>query len=385
MNLKEFKSKYLPYAVVAIVCSLITSVVVVQLTHDKPTFANEPGPTASVAGSNVVAIQALGENTIADVAEKVSKAVVNIDTKRTVQVKSAFPFDDEFFRQFFGESSMPRERVVPAQGSGFIIRPDGYILTNRHVIEKATEIKVTLSDGRQLNGKLVGQDTLYDLAVIKVNASNLPTVELGDSDKIRPGDIAIAIGNPYEFQRTVTAGIISGLARSLDDPTKPGSYIQTDAAINPGNSGGPLVDIRGRVVGINTAIIPFAQGIGFAIPVNQAKSILDDLITKGKVARPWIGIGLQDLNKQLADALGLKSTKGAIVTEVQQNSPAEKAGLSTYDVILEFGNVKVDSADHLVKLVNSKKIGSRVILKVWRDGSTKIIVVTLEERPTNIE
>ncbi|HHY47255.1 MAG TPA: PDZ domain-containing protein [Firmicutes bacterium] len=379
MNWKEIKSRYLPYAVVAIICSLITSIVVVQLTRERPTYATEATPKqVAVSG---IAGQVLGENTIADVAERVSQAVVNIDTKRTVQVSSVFPFDDDFFRFFFGESPQPRKRVVPAQGSGFIIKPDGYILTNKHVVEKASEIKVTLADGRKLDGKLVGQDPMYDLAVVKINASNLPTVELGDSSNLRPGSIVIAIGNPYELQRTVTAGIISGVARSLDDPRQPGSYIQTDAAINPGNSGGPLVDIQGRVIGINTAIIPYAQGIGFAIPINQAKSVLNDLITKGKVLRPWIGIYMQDLTKDLADALGLPDTKGAVVTEVQPNSPAEKAGLASGDVIREVDGKQVENSSRLADMIRAKKIGDRVILKIWRSGGVRLVAVTLGEMP----
>jgi len=241
-SFNELRKKYLPYVVVAVVSAVVSSLVVIQYTQVGPSYASETkaGETrniqAVVQPGSSVGSAILGENSIADVAERVSKAVVNIDTKRMTTV-SMWPFEDPFFREFFGEAFKPKKVPVPAQGSGFIIRPDGYILTNKHVIEKAQEIKVTLADGRQFDGKVVGQDPLYDVAVVKIEAKNLPTVELGDSDAIRPGDWVIAIGNPYGFQRTVTAGIVSGLARSLDDPKEPGNYIQTDAAINRGNSG----------------------------------------------------------------------------------------------------------------------------------------------------
>ncbi|NPV53822.1 MAG: PDZ domain-containing protein [Firmicutes bacterium] len=392
MNFKELKKHYLPYVAVAVISALISSFVVIQYAQNRPLYASENGaPQAAqpvqvaVAGPMATAARALGENTIADVAERVSKAVVNIDTKRVVKVTmSDFPFfDDPFFRQFF-QVPDSRPRTVPAQGSGFIIRSDGYILTNKHVIEKAKEIKVTLGDGREFDGKVVGADPLYDFAVVKINARNLPTVTLGDSDKIRPGDWAIAIGNPLGLQHTVTAGIISGLARSLEDPRETGSYIQTDAAINPGNSGGPLVNIRGEVVGINTAIIPSAQGIGFAIPINQPKAVIDDLINKGKVTRPWVGITMQELTKELADYFGLPDTQGVVVTDVVPGSPAEKHGLQRGDVLKEVDYKKITSAKQVQDLVRTKRIGDKVLFRVWRDGGYRYVTVVIGEMPTSL-
>jgi S1-C subfamily serine protease len=272
-----WRKTFVSYVLVAVVSVLITGLVFLHFSGDSHTFAatgavtNEPASSAvdiQISPSGQVAAQPSGymlKNSIADIAERVGKAVVNIDTKRTVKV-SPLPFGDLFY-EFFGirQQELSREVEVPAIASGFIVRSDGYVLTNNHVIEGAKEIVVTLADGRKFNGKIMGRDSRNDLAIVKIEAKNLPAVQLGDSDAIRPGDFAIAIGNPYGLQHTVTAGIISGLARSLDgDPSEAGIYIQTDAAINRGNSGGPLIDIDGRVVGINTAIIAQAQGLGFA-------------------------------------------------------------------------------------------------------------------------
>jgi len=296
---------------------------------------------------------------------------------------SPLPFGD-FFYEFFGirQQDMTREVEVPAIGSGFIVRSDGYVLTNNHVIEGAKEIVVTLADGRKFNGKTMGRDPRNDLAIAKIDAKDLPAVQLGDSDKIRPGDFAIAIGNPYGLQHTVTAGIISGLARSLDgDPKEPGIYIQTDAAINRGNSGGPLIDIEGRVVGINTAIIPQAQGLGFAIPVNVAKSVMDDLISGKKIVYPWIGVQLQNLTPELAEYFGVREKYGAVVAYVYPNSPAEKAGLQEGDIILRIGNAQVTNITKLQEEVRNRKAGDKAVLQVWRNNSYMLITVTLGEMP----
>ncbi|MDI6638637.1 MAG: trypsin-like peptidase domain-containing protein [Bacillota bacterium] len=396
MRFREFMKTYMPYVMVAVISALVTGVVVVQFAENRTTFAAsgqaagapevQIAPSASLATVPQTTGPFLGRDSIANVAERVSRAVVNIDTKRTVKVP-AFPFGDFFF-EFFGEAprGSTREMTVPAIGSGFIVRSDGYVLTNNHVIEGAKEIIVTLADGRKFNGKVMGRDPRYDLAVVKIDATRLPAVELGDSDRIRPGDFAIAIGNPYGLQHTVTAGIISGLARSIDgDPKEPGIYIQTDAAINRGNSGGPLIDIDGRVVGINTAIIPQAQGIGFAIPINVAKNVLDDLIAGKKLVYPWIGVGLQELTSDLADYFGVRDKTGVLIAYVYPDSPAEKAGLREGDVILKLDGKKIETVSQVQNEVRSRKAGDRITLQIWRDKASRYVTVTLGEMPDSTE
>jgi len=395
INDSNWRKSFGSYVLVAVVSVLITGLVFFHYAGDSHTFAatgvvtDESASSASdiqIAQSSLVSAQLpsgyMSKDSIANVAERVGRAVVNIDTKRTMKV-SPLPFGD-FFYEFFGirQQDMTREVEVPAIGSGFIVRSDGYVLTNNHVIEGAKEIVVTLADGRKFNGKTMGRDPRNDLAIVKIDAKDLPAVQLGDSDKIRPGDFAIAIGNPYGLQHTVTAGIISGLARSLDgDPKEPGIYIQTDAAINRGNSGGPLIDIEGRVVGINTAIIPQAQGLGFAIPVNVAKSVMDDLISGKKIVYPWIGVQLQNLTPELAEYFGVREKYGAVVAYVYPNSPAEKAGLQEGDIILRIGNAQVTNITKLQEEVRNRKAGDKAVLQVWRNNSYMLITVTLGEMP----
>ena len=389
-----WRKTFVSYVLVAVVSVLITGLVFLHFSGDSHTFAatgavtNEPASSAvdiQISPSGQVAAQPSGymlKNSIADIAERVGKAVVNIDTKRTVKV-SPLPFGDLFY-EFFGirQQELSREVEVPAIASGFIVRSDGYVLTNNHVIEGAKEIVVTLADGRKFNGKIMGRDSRNDLAIVKIEAKNLPAVQLGDSDAIRPGDFAIAIGNPYGLQHTVTAGIISGLARSLDgDPSEAGIYIQTDAAINRGNSGGPLIDIDGRVVGINTAIIAQAQGLGFAVPVNVAKSVMDDLISGKKLTYPWIGVQLQDLTSELAEYFELREKYGAVVAYVYPDSPAEKAGLQGGDIILKFGNTEIKNITMLQEEVRKRKAGDKVVIQVWRNKTYMLITVTLGEMP----
>ncbi len=314
------------------------------------------------------------------IVEKVSPAVVNIFTTQEVKVESPFP--DDIFRFFFGDQipfDHPKTYKRRSLGSGFIISPDGYIVTNNHVVEKATEIKVVLIDGSEYDAKVVGTDKMTDIALIKINPNkSLPTVVLGDSDKLKIGEWVIAIGNPFGLSYTVTAGIVSGKGRFLNEGPYD-NFIQTDAAINPGNSGGPLVNMRGEVVGINTAIIPYAQGIGFAIPINLAKYVIDQIKSKGYVSRGYLGIYIQEITAEMAKNLKLPVNRGVIVTRVERNSPAEKAGLRVDDIIVEFNGKRIEHINDLTVAVSTTPPGSTVKIKVIRSGSLKEITAKVGE------
>lgn len=331
-------------------------------------------------------IPLVSDNVVADIVEKVSPAVVNIDTLRTEVYRSPLApfFDDPFFRYFFGDSPQSQERRVPVKGlgTGFVFRSDGYILTNNHVIEGAEEIKVTFKDGQQFNGKVVGKDPLTDIAVVKIDATNLPTVPLGDSDAARVGEFVIAIGNPYGLSHTVTTGVLSAKGRPIsagDSGREYENFLQTDAAINPGNSGGPLLNLKGEVIGINTAILPYAQGIGFAVPINMAKSILDQLISKGKVTRAWLGVYIQEVTPEIAEKFGLEKPKGALVSDIAPDSPAERANLMRGDIILKIDEKAIQSVSELQQTVRSHRPGDNVKVELWRDKKTIVVDVTLGE------
>lgn len=325
-------------------------------------------------------------NSIADIAEKVGPAVVNIDTVRMVKQGSPFFSQDPIFRQFFGEQFKDYSRTIPQKGtgSGFIISQEGYILTNEHVIHKAEKIKVTLSDGRKFTGKLIGSDLDSDIAIVKIDSDDLPIVTLGDSDKLRVGEIVVAIGNPYGLQQTVTMGVVSAEGRSI--PVEEHTYrnfIQTDAAINPGNSGGPLLNTKGEVVGINTAIIAYAQGIGFAIPINIPKKNIDELIKLGKVRRSWLGVYIQEVTPEIAEQFGLsEDAKGVLVGDVVNDSPAEKSGIERGDIITKVNDKEVDSPGELQDKIRSIEIGKKANIEVVRDGKEISFVVILDEMPT---
>ncbi len=305
------------------------------------------------------------------VAEKASPAVVYIETEKVISLpRELFPFDffgDEFFKRFF---SPPRYRERGA-GSGFIISKDGYIVTNNHVIQGAQKITVKLADGRTFRAKVVGTDPFSDIALLKINAHNLPTLQLGNSDLIKPGELVLAIGNPFGLTHTVTAGIISAKGRSGIGITDIEDFIQTDAAINPGNSGGPLLNLEGKVIGMNTAIFTRSggyMGIGFAIPSNIIKYVVTQLKTKGKVERGYLGVVIQNLTPALAQELGLNISEGALVTEIMKNSPAEKAGLREKDVIIAYNGKPVKNAADLKNYVLLTKPGTTVTLTVIRHG-----------------
>ncbi|MGC8778236.1 MAG: DegQ family serine endoprotease [Candidatus Caldatribacteriaceae bacterium] len=331
-------------------------------------------------------IPLISENAVADIVDKVSPAVVNIDTLRTEVYRSPLApfFNDPFFRYFFGDSPESQERRVPVKGlgTGFVFRSDGYILTNNHVIEGAEEIKVTFKDGQKFNGKVVGKDPLTDIAVVKIDATNLPTIPLGDSDAARVGEFVIAIGNPYGLSHTVTTGVLSAKGRPIsagDSGREYENFLQTDAAINPGNSGGPLLNLRGEVIGINTAILPYAQGIGFAIPINMAKAVLDQLITKGKVTRAWLGVYIQEVTPEIAEKFGLAKAQGALVADISPDSPAERAGIMRGDVIVKIDGQEIKSVSELQQTVRSHHPGDKVTVEIWRDKKTVVFEVTLGE------
>lgn len=329
-------------------------------------------------------IEALS-NAIADIAEKVGPAVVNIDTVRMVKQGSPFFSEDPIFRHFFGEQFKDYSRAIPQKGtgSGFIISQEGYILTNEHVVHKAEKIKVTLSDGRKFTGKLIGSDLDSDIAIVKIDSDDLPIVTLGDSDKLRVGEIVVAIGNPYGLQQTVTMGVVSAEGRSI--PVEEHTYrnfIQTDTAINPGNSGGPLLNTKGEVVGINTAIIPYAQGIGFAIPINIPKKNIDELIKLGKVRRSWLGVYIQEVTPEIAEQFKLPEAKGVLVGDVVKDSPAEKTGIKRGDIIMKVNEEEVNSPQELQDKIRNIEIGKKANIEVVRDGKEISFVVKIDEMPT---
>ncbi|MFA5073680.1 MAG: trypsin-like peptidase domain-containing protein [Nitrospirota bacterium] len=320
---------------------------------------------------------------IAPLVKKLMPAVVNISTKQVVKARQQSPFGDpqrdEFFYRFFGNAP-EREQVRQSLGSGFLISSDGFILTNNHVVDMATDIKVALADGRIFDAKLIGKAIELDIALIKIDAEKLPSVVLGDSEITEVGDSVIAIGNPFGLSHTVTTGIISAKGRVIGV----GPYdnlIQTDAAINPGNSGGPLFNSAGEVVGINTVIIASGQNLGFAVPITMVKELLPSIKEKGKPDMGWLGVEAQPLTPDLAAALGLPEPMGALVTRVTKDGPAEKAGLKRGDVIVELDGKKILIPAELPRMVAFGHINKAVTLKVIRQSKTILLKAIIELRP----
>ena len=342
----------------------------------------------------------LSTNTISDIAKDADRFVVNIDTKTTVNLPDSplgFNMPFQGFEFFFGPKSggspFHQEEITPAPrkyqtqgaGSGVVVRSDGYILTNNHVVRKADEIQVTLNDGRKLKGKVVGRDSFTDLALIKVDAKNLPVARFGKSEEVNPGDWAIAIGNPLGLDHTVTFGIVSALGRSLSLIGNV-ELIQTDAAINPGNSGGPLLNIKGEVIGVNTAIRGDAQNIGFAIPIDIARNVTEQLLEHGKIARAYLGVYMQDMNEKLAKSLGVpEDTEGVLIARVTAKSPAAKAGLKTGDVITRIDGTEVKNGKEVQALVRKHKPGEKMHLLINRAGKLEAIELTIGDYPADPE
>lgn len=335
-----------------------------------------------------------GRSPFVAVADAVLPAVVSVDTKRTVKVTND-PFrgmlrdffGERMYRDYFGQER-EREYEMPGSASGFIYDARGYILTNNHVVQGADRIEVTLTDGRPFLAEVVGRDPSTDIAVLRIKGENLPALKLGDSDGLRVGDWAIAVGNPLELKGTVTVGVVSALGRS-DLRIRGGAplyqdFIQTDASITFGNSGGPLVNIDGEVVGVNTAVNAAAGGIGFAIPINIARHVAESLLDKGKVVRGYLGIVPQDITAELAEATGLDDTDGVIVASVETGTPAANAGITPGDVIVEFAGTEIKSMSQFRRVVASVTPGEKVPVTIVRDGQTKRLTATLAERPDEV-
>jgi serine protease Do len=363
--------------------------------------ANAPVTTVARADTSNQRVSQLS-NSFADIIEKASPAVVTISTTRVIKASEQQgnnPFaSDPFFRQFFGggngPTARPRDQRERGAGSGVIISPSGYILTNNHVVDKSTGLKVTLSDGRDFSAKVIGTDPQTDVAVVKITATQLPTLPFANSDAARVGDLCFAIGNPFGQDHTVTMGIVSAKGRHLEAGTHIQDFIQTDASINPGNSGGALINAHGELIGMNTMILTGGSsfggeggniGIGFAVPANLAKQVTDQIMKSGKVSRGFMGVKLQNMTPELAPQFGLKEPKGAIVGDLTPGAPGEKAGLKTGDVITAIDGKKIEGSDDLTMNVIGHQPGSAVTLDVVRDSKPMTVKVTLGQRPGGID
>ncbi|MBD2577627.1 HhoA/HhoB/HtrA family serine endopeptidase [Oscillatoria sp. FACHB-1406] len=351
------------------------------IESDSATILAPSKPLASLPPAST---GASAPNWIADIVKQVGPSVVRIDSSRTVENPAADLFNNNpFFGRFFGPNmpQMPDKEIQRGTGSGFITTSDGRILTNAHVVDGADRVTVTLKDGRTFEGKVLGTDSVTDVAVVKIEATNLPTVKTGDSEALQPGEAAIAIGNPLGLDNTVTAGIISATGRTsgqIGVPDKRVDFIQTDAAINPGNSGGPLLNARGEVIGMNTAIIQGAQGLGFAIPIQTAQRIAEQLARSGKVEHAYLGVQMvtlspdvkQEINSNPNSGLSVREDRGVLVVRVMPNSPAEKAGLRAGDVIGKVDGQSVSDGNILQQTVEKAQVGQTLRFEVSRNGQT---------------
>jgi S1-C subfamily serine protease len=336
-------------------------------------------------------------NFVVEVVQKVGGAVVRIDSARTITSQVPDEFSDPFFRRFFGDRiPQERQRVERGSGSGFIINSSGQILTNSHVVDGADKVTVTLKDGRTFDGKVLGEDPVTDVAVIQINAKNLPILALGNSNTLQPGEAVIAIGNPLGLNNTVTSGILSATDRSssaIGASDKRVDYLQTDAAINPGNSGGPLLNARGKVIGMNTAIIQGAQGLGFAIPINTVQKISQELISKGRVDHPYLGVQMVTLTPELKEKIirrsgnrvNLVADQGVLLVRIVSESPAAIGGLKPGDVIKTINNQPVSKVDEVQKLVENSQIGTPLKVQVDRQGRTVKLTVSPAPLPVHSE
>jgi serine protease Do len=360
--------------------------------HSRGTWLRRTSLALALAGAMVTQSWAVELPSFNELVKQYGPAVVNIRATGMISTRPIpkLPEDiPEPFRRFFRDLpglGMPQGSKPQAQGSGFVISQDGYILTNAHVVAGAKEVLVRLDDRREYPAKVIGSDEHTDIALLKIDASHLPTVKLGDSDKLKVGDWVLAIGSPFGFERTATQGIVSALSRNLPDDTYV-PFIQTDAPVNPGNSGGPLFDTDGNVAGINSQIYSHSggyMGLSFAIPINVALKVTDQLKTKGYVERGWLGVAIQDMDQPLAQSFGLEKPEGALVSSVTPDSPADKAGIKVGDVILRYDGKTIERSGNLPPLVGNTAVGTRIPVEVLRDGKTHTLALTvgeLKEKP----
>jgi len=378
-------------AVLLIIIGLVTGLTISsQFNLHSNGYAEEAG-----ISKETVDLLSKTNRAMAEVVAAVKPSVVNIASTKTIKgggaASSPF-FHDPFFRRFFGDdprfSERQKDQKQSGLGSGVIVDKDGYILTNNHVIKGADEIKVTLSDKREFKGKVIGTDQKTDLAVIKIESDNLPVIRLGDSDKMKVGETVLAIGNSFGLSHTVTSGIVSATGRANVGIADYEDFIQTDAAINPGNSGGALVNVKGELIGINTAIFSTSggyQGIGFAIPSAMAKNVMQSLIKTGKVIRGWLGVTIQPLTPELSKQFGLGDEKGVLVGDVVEDSPADKAGILRGDVIVEFDGKEVKDATNLRNIVAGTAPNTAVSVKLVREGKPKTVQVKIVEMSSEMQ
>jgi len=369
---------------VAMVTMLLGAFVSTQIHQPRAAQAlleNQPAPAVERQGGSITL------DTFRDIARLYTAGVVNINTTTVVSNRRSSPFPDDLMHRFFGPQ--PESRTQTSLGSGFVIDEEGYVLTNRHVIEGADSIRVTLADGQEYEAELVGRDARTDVALVKIDPEEpLTVLSLGDSAQTEVGEWVMAIGNPFGLGgNSVTVGVVSFKGRPLRLQTQdnPVEMLQTDASINPGNSGGPLLDSRGQVIGINTMIItrgaPQSAGVGFAVPINVAKEILPQLRERGKVVRGWLGVQIQSITEDLATTLGMEKASGAIVSDVNPSSPADRAGLQPGDVIVAVDGEDMEDNNHLTRYISTKPPGTEVELRLLREGETKSIRVTLGTFP----
>jgi serine protease Do len=380
------KAKFIGVAVFIVIGIIIG----LSISSNLDIQVNSNAQIKEVPDSSAQFLDKLG-TALSDISEAVKPAIVNISTEKTVKMKNApfeHFFDDPFFRRFFGDRGGPfggpHEYKSQALGSGVIVSKDGYILTNNHVVKDADEIKVLLYDKRELKGKIIGSDPKTDLAIIKIDSNELPVLKVGDSDKLKVGSLVVAVGNPYGLSHTVTMGIVSAVGRANVGIADYEDFIQTDAAINPGNSGGALVNTKGELIGINTAIFSTSggyQGIGFAIPSNMAKNVMESLIKHGKVVRGWLGVTIQDLTPELSKHFDIKAEKGVLISDVVEDSPAEKAGIKRGDLIIKYDGREVKNTYNLRNMAASTAPGSSVEVVILRNGKEKTLTVKIGELP----
>ena len=371
----------------ALVFGLVLGAAGLGIAHTTEKARNNPPATIKMADSN----EGPSKSSFAPVLRNVLPSVVNISSSKVVKGAPEMGAQlDPFFRQFFGDENgpfaIPKERREKSLGSGVIVSPEGYVLTNNHVVDGATNVRITLSDKRELEARIVGTDPQTDIAVVKIDASNLKPLVLGDSSRVEVGDTALAIGNPFGVGQTVTKGIISATGRGNLGIEDYEDFLQTDAPINPGNSGGALINDRGELIGINTAIIAEgskgSQGIGFAVPVNLAHQVMDQILKSGKVVRAYMGIVPQDMTPEMAKAFHEKEARGVVVGDVSPNSPAQEGGIQRGDIILEVNGKPVADSNQLRMNISLMHPGTRIQLKLLRNGAEKDMSLKLAEMPT---